>query len=327
LLNSFIINRNEHESLLADHRKDPVTKKLLQVGDEIVICAKCKIAYLKDSWVNSMNGVCENGSGRNKCDSRKTLSYISSKKKYVTSTKVIKKRSAFPIIFPWIIVIAFGVFLFSNRNLFYNYKRIATRLFYLKEQYHILEKQNNNKNIKINNLQLQIRNLENFKEQINPIENIIVNLNEEKAELSNQLIKYQNSIANYHISPILIKSIEFRSANSDHSKIYIECGELLKKSKIYYLCPRITYIGNSFGKIKLYVKIIDPNGNLERNSSSSPKGFTYDCEVNYKSGKNYKRITGWGHSTDTIYISGWYQIEIWYDDICIGYKKFYISDN
>ncbi len=77
-MNSFIINRNDHVEILADHRKDPLIKKLLEVGDEVVICAKCKTVFLKDVWI-SQNGVCPNGTGNgnNRCGCTETLHYIS----------------------------------------------------------------------------------------------------------------------------------------------------------------------------------------------------------------------------------------------------------
>ena len=49
-MNIITLNRNKHESFLADHRKDPLTKDLLQVGDKIVVCANCKTVYLEDTW-------------------------------------------------------------------------------------------------------------------------------------------------------------------------------------------------------------------------------------------------------------------------------------
>lgn len=49
-MNVHTLNRNKHESFLADHRKDPYTKELLKTGDRIVICANCKTAYLESSW-------------------------------------------------------------------------------------------------------------------------------------------------------------------------------------------------------------------------------------------------------------------------------------
>ncbi|QHI36419.1 hypothetical protein IMCC3317_17820 [Kordia antarctica] len=69
--NSIIINRSKHPSILADHRMDPVTKKLLKVGDEVCVCAKCKTVYLKSVWINSQRKSC--------CGQNVTLSYIPNK--------------------------------------------------------------------------------------------------------------------------------------------------------------------------------------------------------------------------------------------------------
>ncbi len=56
--NSIIISRSKHLSLLADHRTDPITKKLFEVGDEVCVCAKCKTVYLKDVWTNTQRNSC-----------------------------------------------------------------------------------------------------------------------------------------------------------------------------------------------------------------------------------------------------------------------------
>lgn len=52
------INRQKHAALLADHTKDPVTRRLFVPGDEVVVCAKCKIVYLKDVWISSKRSTC-----------------------------------------------------------------------------------------------------------------------------------------------------------------------------------------------------------------------------------------------------------------------------
>ncbi|AXG72379.1 hypothetical protein KORDIASMS9_04651 [Kordia sp. SMS9] len=66
--NTIIINRKKHTSILADHRVDPVTKKLLKVGDEVCVCAVCKTVYLHEVWENTKRGQC--------CKQTKTLAYI-----------------------------------------------------------------------------------------------------------------------------------------------------------------------------------------------------------------------------------------------------------
>ena len=57
------INRQKHAALLADHTKDPVTRRLFVAGDEVVVCAKCKIVYLKDVWISSKRSTCCGQSG------------------------------------------------------------------------------------------------------------------------------------------------------------------------------------------------------------------------------------------------------------------------
>lgn len=41
----------KHSKFLNEERKDPITHDNLQINDEIVFCAECKSAYLKDTWL------------------------------------------------------------------------------------------------------------------------------------------------------------------------------------------------------------------------------------------------------------------------------------
>ncbi|MEM6298405.1 MAG: hypothetical protein AAF740_06925 [Bacteroidota bacterium] len=40
----------EHREFLEEERNDPITGEILEAGDEVVVCASCKSAFLKDSW-------------------------------------------------------------------------------------------------------------------------------------------------------------------------------------------------------------------------------------------------------------------------------------
>lgn len=44
------LDAKRHRAFLAENRKDPLTRELLRAGDQIVICAECKSAWLADSW-------------------------------------------------------------------------------------------------------------------------------------------------------------------------------------------------------------------------------------------------------------------------------------
>ncbi|PTX61102.1 TIR domain-containing protein [Kordia periserrulae] len=63
--NVITIGRNKHESFLADHRIDPITRQLIRVGDKVVVCEKCKLVFLKETWIVSLNGI--------HCNQNKTL--------------------------------------------------------------------------------------------------------------------------------------------------------------------------------------------------------------------------------------------------------------
>ena len=55
-IHAITIDRNKHESFLADQRTDPISKDLIRAGDEVVICKKCKTVFLKEIWEITLNG-------------------------------------------------------------------------------------------------------------------------------------------------------------------------------------------------------------------------------------------------------------------------------
>lgn len=45
------IDKLVHSKFLKENRQDPITGDLIEEGDEIVFCAGCKSAFLKDTWL------------------------------------------------------------------------------------------------------------------------------------------------------------------------------------------------------------------------------------------------------------------------------------
>jgi len=45
------INIEKHSAFLKENRQDPITGDLIEEGDEVVFCASCKSAFLKDTWL------------------------------------------------------------------------------------------------------------------------------------------------------------------------------------------------------------------------------------------------------------------------------------
>jgi hypothetical protein len=57
--NIHTLTLQNHFDFLNQERKDPITGDLIKENDEIVICASCKSAFLKDSWQYLGNTHCE----------------------------------------------------------------------------------------------------------------------------------------------------------------------------------------------------------------------------------------------------------------------------
>ena len=61
------LSREQHAKFLDEEPHDPVTGDLLLEGDEIVICASCKTAFLRESWLYM---------GEKHCNQSNTLDHV-----------------------------------------------------------------------------------------------------------------------------------------------------------------------------------------------------------------------------------------------------------
>lgn len=97
-------------------------------------------------------------------------------------------------------------------------------------------------------------------------------------------------------------------------------SNMLDSTKITFLDFTYTVLKTSkVGNLeKLYIKIIDPNGNVS-SGSSSPQGYTTTVDIN-------SSWAGWGNSTaGATYREGTYVIEFWYLNACVGRKEVKIT--
>lgn len=92
-------------------------------------------------------------------------------------------------------------------------------------------------------------------------------------------------------------------------------SNMLESTKITFLDFTYTVLKTSkVGNLeKLYIKIIDPNGNV-MSGQASPQGYTTSVDMN-------SSWAGWGSaSAGTAYKAGTYHIEFWYQGVCVGLK-------
>lgn len=113
--------------------------------------------------------------------------------------------------------------------------------------------------------------------------------------------------------PFIIRSVEF--ANTDYDgNILTGFGKQLY-TDVQYLKPRIYYRkqNSASERLTFKVKILRPDGTLER-SSSSPAGYTFEHTVNVWGGNGMCELTGWGNREGNAYQAGIYHYEIWHEE-------------
>jgi len=135
-------------------------------------------------------------------------------------------------------------------------------------------------------------------------------------------IKYGNNQFGYVYGPYLtstpppLEIISLRVGNTDSNNNWLtNAGNALYSSQMRYLKPVITYNSTITGSVTFFVKIIQPNGVIFRNSSVSPSGYSYSHTVQITRGNNQTlNLSGWGNSTSSSYHAGEWTIEVWYDN-------------
>jgi tetratricopeptide (TPR) repeat protein len=103
-------------------------------------------------------------------------------------------------------------------------------------------------------------------------------------------------------------------------------GGALYASQMRYLSPEITYNSLNNEEITFYIKIIQPDGSLDRNSDISPVGYTYSAKGRVLRGNGQTlRLGGWGNSEVSTYKAGQWTVEVWYKNVCLRSEKVTIN--
>ncbi len=122
--------------------------------------------------------------------------------------------------------------------------------------------------------------------------------------------------------PFIITKMEVANVDYD-GNIIQDYGATIYDFKSKYLKPRITIKPiKSSGSYTVYVKLYKDNI-LQRNSSSSPDDCTFSYSVTISGSSNQIiGLSGWGSNNAGQWGIGTYRYEVWYNDYCIGSKKF-----
>lgn len=126
------------------------------------------------------------------------------------------------------------------------------------------------------------------------------------------------NLATYAACPIAVSDIQIKNGDGEYD-------EDIYSSNSTYIYPRMTAYSLMSGNIDLYVKFYSPNG-LTTGSDVVPSGYSYKSTVSLQVFQNQTiSLAGWGSSTKGTWPAGSYRIEIWYYNICLGSKSFYIK--
>jgi len=122
-----------------------------------------------------------------------------------------------------------------------------------------------------------------------------------------------------HLLLFTVNSVKVGNANSANKWIN-EPGDKLYAEKIRYFNP-VMYVNApaAVSDLEFFIKIFSPTGELSRNESSSPEGFSYKTRENIKKGENtLVDFEGWGSGSKSTYTAGEWRVEIWFNGVRVG---------
>lgn len=178
----------------------------------------------------------------------------------------------------------------------------------------------------------RVRELKGQKLDLNStIVNLNATIDDLQGEISN--LQSENSILEKTNSQLLssssilrISEISFSSNKGNgNDDRFVGKKNKIWRSQCYYLYPTIKYEGKKFAKCDIYVKYIDPNGEMS-SYTGSPKGYTLKSSEYIYKGANTVKLDGYGNDSATSWDIGSNTIEIWIKDKKIYTQKFWISD-
>jgi len=174
-----------------------------------------------------------------------------------------------------------------------------------------------NDTIKMNNTEIS-----NLSSQINNLRLSLTDEKEKREIAEEKLDDLKNSISS--TIPMLITDIEIANVYSDGT-IETSYGSSIYSSSSMYLKPRLTYTGIRTGEsITLYAKLYGISGTLQT-GNSSPSGYTFSSSVTVSEGSdNTCELSGWGGANKGFWSRGSYRYEIWYGNVCLKSKTFYL---
>ncbi len=114
-------------------------------------------------------------------------------------------------------------------------------------------------------------------------------------------------------SPIKITEVKVANVNNDSSVFMADYGEPIYASNSRYLKPKLIVNCSSPGEYTIAYRLYDSAGNLKRNTSTSPEGYTYQQKINLTQGTNTVTMGGWGSNTDGFWKEGTCRFEFFYD--------------
>lgn len=130
-----------------------------------------------------------------------------------------------------------------------------------------------------------------------------------------KLLKISNKI------PFLVEDIRFSTSGSEGN------ATKFSRKEIDYIYPelKILPLTEAEQTVKVFVKMVRPNGTLDFNPEISPKGFSYSDELEISGGDTVVGLAGWGSKSGNTYERGTHWVEIWAKGSLLAKGSFFVG--
>jgi len=180
---------------------------------------------------------------------------------------------------------------------------------------------------------------ESYEAKLNALETEKINVQNELSKTKqglNEAVQKNNKLTAtitevQRTFPFIVTDIQFQNIDKK-GNIINNYNERLFGKKINWLITKIDYnsLVDVSKDIAIRIKIFKPDGSLLKNPKVSTIYSTNTLYINASPGNRYVIINPWVNKGNSVFPSdkfkaGEYRVEVWYDDVCLGQKTFYIN--
>lgn len=168
------------------------------------------------------------------------------------------------------------------------------------------------------------KEIDNLNHRISKLSSDLYSEMDKNKRLNEIFLKWREIIGSR--TPIVIKDVKIANVYQD-GNIQTDFGNTIYSFNSMYLKPQISYFGVLAGKeVLLNIKLYAPPFSELSQNNFSPDSCSWNRKLTIEKGDVTTPLAdlGWGTYQKGTWPKGLYILEIWYNNVCLYQKKFWI---